>query len=93
MVRLDTNQDFHFELLRRTLKNVSEDQIDLFLYYDTEAALQIVSDFLENRSVGQRLNKMDNEVKNLAVKIQKSQNFNLYKSAAMKYMGMSVYAK
>jgi hypothetical protein len=39
MVRLDTNQDFHFELLRKTLKNVTDDEIDLFLYYDTESAL------------------------------------------------------
>jgi len=40
MVRQDSgNQDFLFELLRRTLRNISDDQIDMFLYYDTESAL------------------------------------------------------
>ena len=85
MVRLDTNQDFHFELLRKTLKNVTEDEIDLFLYYDTESALQIVNDFIEKRQGQQittKLNKIDHEVKNLALRIQKSSNFKLYKSAA-----------
>ena len=37
MVRQDnSNQEFLFELLRRTLRNISDDQIDMFLYYDTE---------------------------------------------------------
>lgn len=48
MVRQDNNQDFHFQLLRKTLKNITDDEIDLFLYYDTDSALSIVADLIEN---------------------------------------------
>ena len=42
MVRQDSVQDFYFELMRKTLKNISDDEIDMFLYYDTESAMSIV---------------------------------------------------
>jgi len=48
MVRQDTLQDQHFEIMRKTLKNIHDDEIDLFLYYDTEAAISIVHDLIEN---------------------------------------------
>jgi hypothetical protein len=33
--------------MRKTLKNISEDDIEVFLYYDTEAALSIVTDLID----------------------------------------------
>jgi len=89
MVRQDSgNQDFLFELLRRTLRNISDDQIDMFLYYDTESALQIVHDLIDRRKmqgqVAQKLNRIDNEVKNLATRITRSPNYNIYKKAQSK---------
>ena len=40
MVRDDTgDQKFLLDLMKRTLKNISNDQIDMFIYYDTESAL------------------------------------------------------
>ena len=87
IVREDSNQEFHFELLRRTLKNISDDEIELFLYYDTEAALENVNDLIEKQPT-QKLNRMDLEKKNLALRIKKSANYNLYKTAAKKFMGI-----
>lgn len=83
VVKQGSLQDqYVFELMRRTLKNISEDEIDLFLYYDTEAAISIVQDLIEKQQVGiSQLSKIDNEVKNLANRIKKSPNFNLYKNA------------
>ena len=53
MIRQDfPTSDYHFDLLRRTLKQVSEDDIETFLYYDTMAALQIVSDLVDKRMGG-----------------------------------------
>ena len=52
MVRHESNgefQNFQIELMRKTLKNISDDDIDIFLYYDTEAALQIVNDLVDAR--------------------------------------------
>lgn len=90
MVRQDNNQNFYFELLRKTLKNITDDEIDLFLYYDTDSALSIVTDLLDKQQVStnqaQKLNPIDNEVKNLAQRIKKSANFNLYKTAAQRYL-------
>jgi hypothetical protein len=51
MVRQDNSQDFYFELLRKTLKNISDDEIDLFLYYGTEAAISIVSDLIDKQNL------------------------------------------
>lgn len=52
MVRQDnSNQEFLFELLRRTHRNISDDQIDMFLYYDTDHAMQIANDLLEKRKL------------------------------------------
>jgi hypothetical protein len=51
MVRQDSVQDFYFELMRKTLKNVTDDEIDLLLYYDTENALSIVQDLIEKQQV------------------------------------------
>jgi hypothetical protein len=86
MVRQDNSQDFYFELLRKTLRNISDDEIDLFLYYGTEAAISIVADLIDKQNLQsqqvQKLNKIDKEVKNLATRIRKSANFNLYKNAA-----------
>lgn len=47
MVRQDTHSDKYFELMRKTLKNITDDEIDLFLYYDTESAISIVKDLTE----------------------------------------------
>jgi len=47
MVRQDSVQDFYFELMRKTLKNITDDEIDLLLYYDTENALSIVQDLID----------------------------------------------
>jgi hypothetical protein len=73
--------------MRKTLKNISDDEIELFLYYDTEAALENVNDLIEKPN--QKLNRMDLEKKNLALRIKKSVNYNLYKSAAKKFMGIN----
>jgi hypothetical protein len=82
LVREDSLQDHHFELMRSTLKNISDDDIDLFLYYDTEAAISIVTDLIDKQQAGiQKRNKIDNEVKNLAHRIKKSPSYKLYKSA------------
>ena len=51
MVRQDSNQEFHFELLRKTLKNITDDDLDLFLYYDTESALSIVTDLIDKQQM------------------------------------------
>ena len=61
----------------------------MFLYYDTEQAMQIVNDLLEQRKLGGQMatgghNKMDNEMKNMATRITKSQHYNQYKTARMK---------
>mmetsp|Transcript_41325 Transcript_41325/g.62958 ORF Transcript_41325/g.62958 Transcript_41325/m.62958 type:complete len:92 (+) Transcript_41325:1642-1917(+) len=83
MVRQEfTSSDYHFDLLRRTLKHISDDEIDKFLYYDTDAALQIVSDLVDKRAVGQSVNKIDNELRSLGLRIKKSSNYNLYYNAA-----------
>jgi len=51
MVRQDNSQDFYFELLRKTLRNISDDDIDLFLYYGTEAAISIVADLIDKQNL------------------------------------------
>ena len=86
MVRQDSSEDFYFELMRRTLKNITDDDIDVFLYYDTESALSIVSDLIDKQQISAKTkpNKIDNESKNFAHRIKKSSNFNLYKNAVKK---------
>ena len=87
MVRQDSLEDFYFELMRKTLKNISEDEIEVFLFYDTEAALSIVTDLIDKNTqvqAQQKVNKIDKEIKNLAVRIKKSQHYTLYKSAVQK---------
>jgi hypothetical protein len=43
------SQDYLFDILRRTLRNITEDEIDVFLYYDTETALQFVDDLIDKK--------------------------------------------
>ena len=79
------------EIMRRTLKNVTDDDIDMLLYYDTESALQIVNDLIDRPQqqgevVTTRMNKIDKEVHALAVRIKRSANYVLYHKAVSKYM-------
>ena len=64
------SQDYLFDILRRTLRNITEDEIDVFLYYDTETALQFVDDLIDKKikqgQVFSKNNKIDNEVRNFA---------------------------
>lgn len=50
--------------------------------------MQIVNDLLEKRKLGgqaaMKLNKIDNEMKNMATRITKSSNYAAYKSAQIK---------
>mmetsp|Transcript_3440 Transcript_3440/g.5844 ORF Transcript_3440/g.5844 Transcript_3440/m.5844 type:complete len:157 (-) Transcript_3440:12-482(-) len=86
MVRQDlVNSDYHFDLLRKTLRNVSDEDLDTLVYYDTEQALQIVNDLVDNKQAvahAGKLNKIDNELRSLALRIKKSPNYNLYSKAA-----------
>lgn len=47
IIKQDNMQDFYFELMRKTLKNITDDEIEMLLFYDTEAALSIVSDLID----------------------------------------------
>ena len=35
------------DVLRRALKNISQDDVEVFLFYETEMSLQIVRDLIE----------------------------------------------
>lgn len=71
------------EVMHKALKNLSEDQIDVFLYYDTDIALQIVRDFVDE--AGGRQNPSDREVKELGLRIKRNKHYAAYNAAASKY--------
>ena len=80
----EQNQAPMLEVMRKTQKNLSEDQLDVFLYYDTETALQIVHDVVDE--AGGRQNPIDREVKDLGLRIKRNKHYAAYKAAANKYM-------
>ena len=47
------------ELLKRTLKSVRDDDIEIFLHYNPEVAVQIVEDLIEapSKVIGNQINK------------------------------------
>jgi len=63
------------ELLRNALNHVSADDIEEFLFYETEVAVQIVNDLVDSDVQRSKLNKIDREMKNLAQKIKTCANW------------------
>ena len=80
----ETSQEALLTVMRNAQKQISEDQIDVFLYYDTETALQIVHDVVDE--AGGKQNPIDREVKDLALRIKRNKHYAAYKAAADKYM-------
>ena len=77
------------DLLRKALKHVSKADLEVFLFYETELAVQIVTDLIENNAVaaGQtsaqeskpvRLNAIDREMRMLAQRLKGCPNYRLY---------------
>ena len=65
------------DLLRRAFKHITKDEIEVFLFYETDLAVQIVTDLLDTNPTKkpQRLNPIDRELKNLATKIKACPNW------------------
>ena len=67
------------ELMRRAFKNISEPDLEAFLYHNTDVAVQIVTDLLEVAGPGQ-INSIDKETKQFALKLRKHALYKPYKS-------------
>ena len=69
------------------MRNVSDDQIDMFLFYETDQAIQIVHDLIDQRKTNiasSNFDKIDNEMRNMATRITKSHHYAHYKTAINK---------
>ena len=54
------------DLLRKALKHVSKDDLEVFLFYESELAVQIVTDLIDNNQNAPsptRLNAIDRELR------------------------------
>lgn len=75
------------EIMRRTQKAIKDTDIEMFMYYNPDVALQIVNDLVEEpnknlNSMGSGAsisNTIDKETKNLALRIKKSPSYKYYK--------------
>lgn len=69
--------------MKKTQKNIKDSDIEIFIYYNPEVALQIVNDLVDepniNLSGNSMSNAIDKETKTLALRIKKSPNFKFYK--------------
>ena len=74
-------------IMRNTQKNIKESDIELFLYYNPDVAIQIVNDLIDepNQSLagGSINNAIDRETKHLAMRIKKCPTFKIYKQISM----------
>lgn len=65
--------DQNLDILRRCLKNVSDDDIEMLLFYETDTAMQIVDDMQKSRGTG-----LDMETCAFAARIRLSPHFSKY---------------
>ena len=66
------------ELLRRAFKHITKDDIEVFLFYETDIAVRMVNELVENQSGSpKRLNAREREMKNLALKIKQCPNWRI----------------
>lgn len=81
------------EVLRKTLRNIKDTDIEVFLHYNTEVAVQIVNDLVDepgssavgshptkSPSSSQLSNAIDRETKSLATRIKKCPHYKTYKN-------------
>ena len=78
--------------MRRTQKNIKDADIEMFMHFNPEVALQIVNDLVDepnlnlnngNGVAGASIsNVIDKETKTLALRIKKSPSFKFYKQHA-----------
>ena len=65
------------DTLRRALKSISQDDVEVFLFYETERSLQIVRDLIEPQG-GSKIDGVDKETRNFAMKIKNCPHYRLY---------------
>ena len=65
------------DILRKALQNISHSDIEVFIFYETEMALQIVRDLYEP-AAGRKLDGVDRETHNFAVKIRNCPHYRIY---------------
>ena len=56
------------------------EDIEVFIYFEPDVAIQIVRDLLNENKVW---NGLDKETRNFALKVRKCPNFNFYSDAAI----------
>ena len=62
-------------VLKTTFKQISDEEIDLFLYHESDDACAYVADLVDDIQPGTKLKPVDNENRRLALKIKKSPNY------------------
>ena len=75
----DGELEENMKIVHRTLKNIRDVDVELFLHFCHDNALQIVSDLLDDVKPSQKMNAIDRETKNFAARIKKSPHFKFYK--------------
>ena len=60
------------------MKNTSNEEIEIFLFYAPEKAMQIVKELIGQKQEIKNLSVSDKEMRNLAVKIRESSHYKLY---------------
>jgi hypothetical protein len=73
------------ELLRRTLKNIRDEDIEVFLHYNTEVAVQIVNDLIDEPAHQSHRSSslstaIDKETRGLAQRVKKCPHYKSYKN-------------
>ena len=59
------------------MKNISQDEVEVFLFYETEMSLQMVRDLIEPQG-GNKIDGVDRETRNLAKKIKNCPHYRIY---------------
>ena len=75
-------EEENLAIIRKTLKNIKDSEVELFLHFNPDIAVQIVSDLVEDtRAVGRNLSAVDKETKHFAQRIKNCPNYKMYKAA------------
>ena len=69
----DGAEDHQIDILKKALSNVSQGDIEVFLFYETKMAVQIVNILKKDT-----FSPIDKETRSLALKIKNCPNYKLY---------------